>query len=127
MSNTTDKKHDENCPYSKGAYFLDCECDYFKTTTDWEKEFDRHFLGSLDDCEHTPDEIKAGTWSIYAYAVKAFIRKRDTALWEAIEGLKKDESDHSLHLSDSCTGCHNASDNELLSDAQALIPNGKEV
>lgn len=54
------------------------------TTPDieWEKEFDRHFLGTEPDGEWGSNEIKNGTWTLYAYAVKNYIRSlltsRDT-------------------------------------------------
>ena len=44
-----------------------------------DEDFDRHFLGT-DDIEWSKSEIESGTWTIYAYAAKKYMRKTIGAL-----------------------------------------------
>lgn len=43
---------------------------------DWSEEFDKNFLGTGGEHEFSEKEIKTGTWTIYAYAVKSFLQSQ---------------------------------------------------
>lgn len=90
------------------------------TTTDWEKEWLDKFTNGLPTIV-----TQNGVTSLhpdFCEALKTFLTHRDTALWEAIEGLKEPAP----HI-DSNYFEPVLIRNTALSLAQALIPNGREV